>query len=182
MMSTDYRPLTRIFSTDLFDGRLEAFGVREHFNKETTETERVLTDGRDYLWVYVKHGFAGIFTRYYPNGGGLILNAIAEAFDVDIVSEYEPRFWGFDTQEEWDAADAAWDAMRKADDEKFHTELLKFLQGEPHDITPGIRMERAEIAKKLVEEDPALLLPTNKSKLHVAIAIYEREHDPDVPF
>jgi hypothetical protein len=32
-----------------------------------------------------------------------ILQAICEAFDADIFSEYEPQFWGFDTQEEWDA-------------------------------------------------------------------------------
>jgi hypothetical protein len=34
---------------------------------------------------------------------GYILTAISDGFDVDIVSEYEPQFWGFDTQEEWDA-------------------------------------------------------------------------------
>ena len=28
-------------------------------------------------------------------------HAIAEAFDTGIVSEHEPQFWGFDTQEEW---------------------------------------------------------------------------------
>jgi hypothetical protein len=79
------------------------------------------------------------------------------------VSEYEPQFWGYDTQEEWDAA---LDAISKEYREKFQMELLKFLKGEPHDITPGtVGMAEAENAKKLVEEDPALLLPTNKSKL-----------------
>jgi hypothetical protein len=37
-------------------------------------------------------------------------------------------------------------------------------------------MLHAVIAKKLVKEDPALLLPTNESKLRDAIeAIYERD-------
>jgi hypothetical protein len=32
-------------------------------------------------------------TRYRPNGArGKILNAIAEAFDIDVFSEYEPQF------------------------------------------------------------------------------------------
>ena len=33
-----------------------------------------------------------------------ILGAIAEAFSTDIFSEYEPQYWGYDTQEEWEAA------------------------------------------------------------------------------
>jgi hypothetical protein len=178
-MSTYYAFSKNIAAQDMFDGRLEAFGVHECHNEHTTEDSRLLTDGRNYLRLSIRDGLVAPFRGWGP---GKILGAIIEAFDVMIVSEHEPQFYGFNTEEEWDAWEAARDAMRKADDEKFHTELLKFLKGEPHDITPGIRMERTEIAKKLVEEDPALLLPTNKSKLHVAIAIYEREHDPDVPF
>ena len=35
----------------------------------------------------------------------------------------------------------------------------------------------AEIAKKLTEKDPALLLPTNKDKLRTEIhTVYDREH------
>jgi hypothetical protein len=50
-------------------------------------------------------GFVSGLTRYAPNGDpGKILNALANVFDTDIVSEYEPQYWGFDTQEEWDAA------------------------------------------------------------------------------
>ena len=176
MMSTDYRPLTDIVAADVFDGRLEIFGIHEHLNENTTETRRVLTDGRNYLWVFVTNGLAKGFTRNAGSGNpDKILNAIAKAFDVGIVSEYEPQFWGFNTKEEWNAA---WDAMAKEDAEEFHTQILKFLNGEPHDIRPGtIGMQQAEIAKKLVEEDPTLLLPTNKSKLRDAIkAIDERDH------
>ena len=53
-MSTDYRLLRKASACDLFDGRLEEFGVREHVKPEaTTETSRLLTDGRNYLWVYI---------------------------------------------------------------------------------------------------------------------------------
>jgi hypothetical protein len=92
-MSTDYRLLGKVPACDLFDGHLEEFGVREHVKLETTtEKSRLLTDGRNYLWVYIDDdGFVGCLTRYFPNGApGKILNALANVFDTDIVSEYEP--------------------------------------------------------------------------------------------
>ena len=54
-MSTDYRPLKEIAACDLFDGRLEELGVRVHVKQDenTGEEVRMLTDGRNYLWVYV---------------------------------------------------------------------------------------------------------------------------------
>jgi hypothetical protein len=176
-MSTDYRPLEKVRACDLFDGRLEAFGVREHIKPdETTERKRCLTDGRNYLWVYINDdGQIGSLTRYFPGGNpGKILNAIAETWDTDIVSEYEPQFWGFETQEEWDA----WSEKESREQrDEFHIELLKYLRGEPNDIRPGtIGMTWAEIAKRLVENDPELLLPENKEKLRSEIgATYDRE-------
>jgi hypothetical protein len=198
-VGADKLSLANIRAADLFDGRLEAFGIYEHFNEETNEADRMLTDGRNYLWVKVEGGLVSAFVRYASNGApGKILGAIADAFDVDIVSEYQPQFWGFKTQEEWDTqmeelSQEAW--------ERFHAEIVKFLKGEPHDIRPGtVGMGHAQIAKKLVEEDPALLLPENKSKFRDAI--YNRDgpvsftvspedralvemmatHDDDLPF
>jgi hypothetical protein len=64
------------------------------------------------------------------------------------------KFWGFDTQEEWDAC---MEKMSQKAEEEFHIDLLKYLRGEPNDITPGtIGMCKAEIAKTLVEKDPPL--------------------------
>jgi len=177
-MSTVYRLLKKVPACDLFDGRLEDFGVREHVKPDaTTEKSRLLTDGRNYLWVYIgDDGFVGSLTRYAPNGApGTILNVLAEVFDTDIVSEYEPQFWGFDSQEEWDAY---MEEISRKSEEEFHTELLKYLREEPNDIRPGTNgMLKAEIAKKLVEIDPALLLPINKDKLRDEIeSIYNRDH------
>jgi hypothetical protein len=31
-----------------------------------------------------------------------ILSAIAEVFASEIFDEYQPEYWGFETQEEWD--------------------------------------------------------------------------------
>jgi hypothetical protein len=91
------------------------------------------------------------------------------------VSEYEPQFWGFDTQEEWDAY---LDKTAKEHEEQFHIELLKHLRGEANNIQPGTNgMLMAQIAERLVAEDPDLLLPINKDKLRDAIAsIYDRDH------
>ena len=125
-MSTDYCPLRKVPACDLFDGRLEEFGVREHVKPEaTTEKSRLLTDGRNYLWVSIDDdGFVGRLTRYAPNGApGKILNALANVFDTDIVTEYEPQFWGFDTQEEWKRA---WKNV--AEVRGGFIELLKYLQ------------------------------------------------------
>jgi hypothetical protein len=163
---------------ELFDGRLEAVGVWEHYPAwELAPNQKILTDGSNYLHVYSKEkGLVSSFSRYMPNGNpGQILTAISDEFDVDIVSEYEPQFWGFDTQEEWDAA---MEGLSRECEERFHLELLKYLRGEPNDIRPGTNgMIEAEIAKKLIENDPALLLPINKDKLRNEIkSIYDREH------
>ena len=173
-MSTHYAPFNKIRARDLFDGRLEKFGIREQLTAGTTETSKCLTDGRNYLRVYINDaGFVGGFRRYSPNGApGKILNAIAQTFDTDIFSEYEPQYWGFDIQEKWDA----WqEKLAKEHHEKFHAELLKYLRGEPNDIQPGtVGMGWAEKAKKLVENDPTLLLSENKDKL--LNAVYDRDH------
>ena len=43
-MSTDYCLLKKVPACDLFDGRLEGFGVREHVKPDaTTEKSRLLT-------------------------------------------------------------------------------------------------------------------------------------------
>jgi hypothetical protein len=43
-MSTDYVILPPISASELFDGRLEKFGVREDVNEETTEDHRCLAE------------------------------------------------------------------------------------------------------------------------------------------
>jgi hypothetical protein len=107
-MSTYFRPLGSIRMSDLFDGRLEGFGVHEHHANETTPNERCITDGRNSLCVYSdEKGLISCFARYGMNAPQRILGAIEEEFGVQIVSEYQPEFWGFKTIEEWDAAETA---------------------------------------------------------------------------
>ena len=165
-MSIDYCLLKKVRASDLFDGCLEGFGVREHVEPdETTEKDRCLTDGRNYMWVFVDDdGFVGSITLFAArrNDPEKILNAVAEVFDTYIASEDELS--EFDTQEELEA----WSGkIARQREDKFHTQLLKYLRGEPNTIRPGtVRMAKAKIAKKLVEKDPTLILPENKDKLH----------------
>jgi hypothetical protein len=175
-MSTSFRPLRNIRATQLFDGRLEAYNVFEHFKPEMTiTTRRYLTDGFNYLWVFIgEDGFLNSFHRFGGNNPNVILNAVAEEFDTYIASELEPQYWGFDTEEEWRAANAKDHREFMKAQRKFEKELLKYVRGEPHNIKPGTDEEsKAKIAKRLAEEDPTLLFPVNRKRFRSEIqAIY----------
>ena len=105
-MSTSYAPLEKIRSDDVFDGRLESRNIHEHVVPgQTTGSSRCLTDGEYYLWVHIDaHGFVDQIVRHGLNAPGFILGAIAEIFDIKIVSEHQPEFWGYATNEEWETA------------------------------------------------------------------------------
>jgi hypothetical protein len=99
-----------------------------------------------------------------------ILDAIAVTLDTGIASENQPQYWGFDTMAEWEAAEKESEREHKKAERKFHRELLKYLRGERNYLKPGtLEMRKAEIAKKLVETDPTLLLPTRKDQLRKEI-------------
>lgn len=175
-MSTEYATLKKILACDLFDGRLGRFNVFEHLNDEANETKRCLSDSRNYVWVHIDaNGFVACITRYGRNAPRKILDAISDAFDTDIVSEYEPEYWGFDTQEEWDAA---MDKLAAESKDRFYIQILKYLRGEANDLIPGtIGMIEAQIAERLVAQEPELMLVQNKNKLLSAIdEVYQREH------
>ena len=186
-MSTYYGLRKSIKADELFDGRLEAFGVREEVRPEGAADRfppymkvrevRYLTDGRNSMEVVVyENGVPDLRVRnLWCAPEKEIFHAIAEAFDTDIVTEHQPEFWGFDTQEEWDAYEKR---IHEEYERQFHAELLKHLRGEPSNIQPGtIGMKMAEIAKALVEKDPSLMEPENRDKLMGEIdAIYDRDY------
>jgi hypothetical protein len=186
-MSISFRPLTPIRMADLFDGRLEDVGVYEHHHKEATSHYRCLTDGVNFLWVYSnEEGLVSKFCRWAPNGlPQRILCAIADQFDVDIVSEYEPQYWGFETEEEWEAA---WAAMAQKDEQDFYNEVIKFVRGEDHNIrSDTLEMARAETVKRIIAENPHLAADDKLPELIKAVStIYDRTvvtlTDEDVPF
>jgi hypothetical protein len=179
-MSTDYVLSKKVKACDLLCGRLDTFGIREHLASGTSETSRCLTDGRNYLWVHLtEDGFVDGLKRFGGNAPGKILTAISEAFETDVFSEYEPQYWGFDTQEEWEAA---WKKISDQDRDRFrdrfYAAVCAYIRGEPNEIVPGTIWEiKAKIVKTLIESEAALLRPENKDRLLSEMdAIYDRDH------
>jgi hypothetical protein len=165
-----------VAASELFGGRLEHCGIREHVSPETHERKRCLTDGRNYLWVNINEdGLVSTVRRHGMNAPSKILTAIAETFDTDIFSEREPQYWGFNTQEE---LDAFWHQMAERDRKEFYAKVCAYVRGEPNIISPGtIGETKAQIAKTLAAKDPTLLLVENKEKLLSEMeAIFERDH------
>jgi hypothetical protein len=174
-MSIDFRPLGPIRMADLVGGRLEHAGVRQHHCGGTSSNEIWLTDGRNFLSILGdKEGMVSALTSYFGDGAPWrILRAICDEFGVDIVSEHQPQFWGYETQEEWDAA---WAKVNEEAEQDFYNRVVKFVRGEEHDIRPGtVGMEKAEIAKQLIAESPDLLAEHKRPDLiKVVEMIYVR--------
>jgi hypothetical protein len=161
---------------DLFDGRLEKFEVHEHHSEKANANLKCLTDGRNFLLVYGdEKGLVSKFTRRGMNAPQCILQAISGEFKVDIVSEHEPQFWGFKTEEE---EDAFWQEYNEKEERKFYNEVVKFVRGESHNIrSDTIGMIQAEIAKRLIADSPDLLAEDRRPDLIKAVkVIYERDH------
>jgi hypothetical protein len=171
VMSTRFGFSKKVSAGELFGGKLEKFGVRELVTSDTSEKYRCLTDGSNYLWVHIHDDWI-VLSRQGGNAPGKIPSAIAEAFETEIFSEYEPQFWGFDSQEEWDAK------MKEMDDrhrEEVYADVCAYVRGEPNDIQRTIGETKAKIAKKLAEEDATIV--GDKDRLLGKIdAIYQRDH------
>jgi|HubBroStandDraft_6_1064221.scaffolds.fasta_scaffold435849_1 hypothetical protein len=163
-MSTGYCFFAEIRIEELLDGRLERFGIREHINDETSDNRKCLTDGRNFFWINVDdEGLVRGGTRYAGNSARGIVEDIAEAFQTEFASEHNPRYWGYDTEEEGEAAQLA---IAKKHDDEFYVSLLKFVAGEPNQIVPGTIGEiMAQIAKQLISADPQLAFSDKRDEL-----------------
>ena len=178
-MSTDFRPLGRLAATDLLDGRLTAYGITEHWN---SEGQLCLYDSMNYVHVHVdEEGVVRWFARYAGNNGSYILASISEVFGLRIVSEYEPEYWGFETQAEWDAAD---EALSREYEDRFYADVIRYAKGEDNEIGLGtVAHIKAEIAKTLIAEEPNLSEPTMRAALMAQVKErYDQEHTVEVKF
>jgi hypothetical protein len=158
----------------IFDGRLTRFDIHEHVTNESSEVERCLTDGVNFVWFSKSEDDGSLFwIRCYGwNHPAKILETIADIYDTGIFSEHQPQFHGFETQEEWDAAMRVLD---KREEEQWYTKFCKFLRGEEHNYRPGTpSMLRMEAGRKLVAKFPELMLPENKDQV-IAITCYDRD-------
>ena len=174
-MSTYLRPLGAVDFAALFDGRLDRHGIREHVSDKSTEKSRCLTDGENWLWCSADDtGQLSDLTIYAQlrNAPYRIMGVICEEFGIQIVSEHQPQYWGFETQEEWDAFEAK---IAEEHRERFYHDVLKYVRSEPNDIRPGtIGEKEAEIAKELIAKDPDLA--GRKDDLLDAINRHYKEH------
>lgn len=171
----------KLNAQDLFDGRLEAFGIREHQGGN----RRCLTDGSDFLWVYMDHeGWVSTISAIESDRPSKIAGAIGEAFDIKLFTRDEPQYWGFGTQEEWDTA-----KKRERDEarKRLYDNVCAYVRGENINLST-IEERKAKIAKALFQTDSALMQSENKDKLLAGIeAVYAATYGDggfvdDVPF
>ena len=124
---------------------MEKYGIKEEIVANPTEGTRYLVGCDGFLQANRQENGTCTFTRRGVTPWS-IFEAIAQEFKVEFVSEHDHRYWGFATEEEWDA----WheQGAKEAEDE-FYDNILKYLRGEPNVVLPGtILMIKAEIAKK----------------------------------
>jgi hypothetical protein len=186
-MSTSYLAAITIAADRLFDGCMLEFTIHEHIKPdESSSTWRCLTDGHNFVWVAIVDGIVSTFNRYAGNDSTKILAAVADVFQAEILSEYQPQYWGFDTDDEWEVAMETMALEDLEYERKFRDNLRKFLRGQPHDLKPGTNeMVQAEIANSLILCDPELILEQNEAWLKAEIRkvyIQNRAAFDDVPF
>jgi hypothetical protein len=69
-------------------------------------------------------------------------------------------------------------AELRQDEDQFYADLIRYIRGEPHDLSPGrVGMLKAEIAKAMVDRAPHLLAPEHRSALLAAVEdAFSRKH------
>ena len=175
-MSTSYRPIPAIPFTELFDGRLDKYGVREKAHADSTLRKRYLLGSDGVLEAYQNDdGTSSFSRRSFTPVPWTVINALTEEFGIELVSEHDHRYWGFANEKDW----RDWqDQLAKEAEGDFYKDLVHYIRGEPNDIRPGtVGMLQAEIAKDLVAKDESLMAPNNRHLLLEAVeVIYDRDH------
>src|SRR5262245_2497940 len=121
-MTTFCKPIGRLRFAALFDGRLQKFGVYQRVVEgKSTETHQSLTDGTNIVcFCGQPNGYVAQIVVRGPNDPSSIFDAIFQALDVKIVTDREPEFWGFKTEQEWqEACERAEEACAREEDENF---------------------------------------------------------------
>lgn len=175
-MSTDYRPIPAIAFIELFDGRLDKYGVREDALVNSTPRLRSLVGTDGILEAYQNDDGTSSFSRRSFNPiPWAVIDALTEEFGVELVSEHDHRYWGFASAKDWDDWN---DKMSKQAEDNFYKDIVRYLRGKPNDLIAGtIGMLKAEIAKSLVMNDESLLMPINRHTLIKAVdEIYDQRH------
>jgi hypothetical protein len=170
-----YKPLPNLRFDNLFDGRLVKFRIYERVTSKTTATHRSVTDGTNSVWVDSDaNGLVEKIAVWGNNDAEWLFAVITFKYSVKIISEFEPQYWGFDSEDEWHIA--VW-----VDD---LSDSYSMLIGPPptqiselsamediHRRVTMLQILRHQIAARLIDADPSLREVENKHKLLRAAAV-----------
>jgi hypothetical protein len=125
-MSTDYTTAPPVRFADLFDGRLEKRGVREK-NSRRHHRDRRFREERDAVpSASCREGGYFLFRPRASRIPADVIDALTKEFEVDFVNEHEPRYWGFETEEEWFADE---EKLSRERGDRLYGRLLPYLHG-----------------------------------------------------
>ena len=99
-MYTCYRPTKPIQFSSLFSDRFKEEGAAESKDpRYTTSWRRCLGDGIEHVWVYrdADGNVASLAVWDHEFASLELLKKIEDVFGVEIVSEKDPRYWGYET-------------------------------------------------------------------------------------
>ena len=166
-MQLDYLTCRGISCEDLFDGRLERFGIHEEvIEGSTLDNYRCLVDGQNHcVWVW-GHDEVILISVFGDNNAEKIFAAIEECLNVHIKlsseSEYEIILW------EGKYIMAA-ESTRKTDDvnlAEFYVETMKHVRGVPNDLdSDSFGAKMVDVAKDLITENPSLACLSSAAQL-----------------
>jgi hypothetical protein len=165
------KPIQTLLVPDLFDGRLQRYGVYELLDAKSAATSRSLFDGRNK--VRIEGGAGSQVTQIAIWGSNIasnIFEAIREACGVKIVTEHDPEYWGFKTDQEWRTA------LSVERHQHFIVEFQKYFNGQSNQIKaefanfsavmdeplPSMSILKAIIARSILIQDSRLTSPENK--------------------
>jgi hypothetical protein len=173
-MGVDIVPFPSVRMKDLFDGRLEKFGVHELKIKETSSKSRCLTDGQNYAFA---HSSRKVFVAEFTFVGepDRIFQAIIDEFGIEIVRDDDPRLWNPELSEEEEAKlkeeSEKLEQKRRQQEKKALKQLIRYLKGETYNIGL-VSFEEVPIAKRLIAQVPELLEEDKQEFLRWAIGFY----------
>jgi hypothetical protein len=175
-MFTDFR-LTKVLSfDDIFDGRLERFGVHDISVEGATSEFHCLTDGNNVLWVEVDDEIYFLLGFGMFNAAENILTAIGEVFDVEIFSEHQHQYWRNETEAECRCG------RRKIAEEvqtRLNILIMRYVREGFRFSEPCSSFEPlVNIAKDLIIENPDLASPDLEEELlEKTNKIYSEKYD-----
>jgi hypothetical protein len=177
-MPTIFRPTKPIPFNFPFDGRLDKYGVREDIRSNTSASVRYLQGKDGFLCVRSEeNGANSVFEMpHFLPVPRSVFNALSSEFDTSFQSGYGFRYWGFETEEAWEAAQV----LSQYNKIEFYNSLIRFARGEPHDFAPGSKMfHKIEVAKAAIVRDPSLAELRNCDALLQSVGeLYERVNPP----